>query len=824
MTLRSAVIGSQPRVLAVGRDITERKESEVRLARAATFRKLVTELATQFINLSLSAVPQRLGATLQRIGQTLECWRCGLFRLDVERSTMGLYRLWQAEGQVDIEAVLAQSSEIIFSAFHERLASGESFVLRLPGDLPSKAKALRETLKLDSDRSWLFSPLIHDNLLVGCMVLEMEDAAVRWSEEERDLFIVAMEMVTNVLVRSESEARLQASERRYRHLFDSAGDGIAILDSSMFVDCNPKTLELFDCTREAFVGHEVLAFSAETQISGRPAQEEIQEHVGAALAGQAQHFEWIHRRKTGALFHAEISLSAIELEDGRYVQAMVRDISERKRAEQELKASEERFRNLADMLPQPIYESDLVGRILYANQSAFRIFGYKKDDLKASGLVSFNLLAEEDREEAWKNAKRLLQGEELMAREYTALRRDGHRFPVITYSNLIYKDGQAVGFRGIVMDITELRRAEVALKESEEKYRHLVERANDGVAIVTQGRVRFVNNPLCQMMGIKRESLIGQTYGRYVGEEDRAFIEANAKKHLLGEEMPSIFEVTLHNGQGLELPVEVNAGMIPYQGQPSAFVFIRDITERRKAQEALRTAQQTHHLASLGTLAAGISHEINQPLMALKVKVDSMLYWGESDEALLQKNLSQNLHFISTEADKIDAIIRHMRSLIRMEKVSSQPLDINATITYATQLIGQRLASHGIRFELALSHRMPPVMSHATSIEQVLINLLVNAMYALDEMDQEDKWIMVRTRKQGKRCRIEVMDNGPGIPEAHINRIFDSLFTTRENGESMGLGLPIVQYLLSQVEGGVQVSNRQGGGACFTVDLPLAVK
>ena len=129
-----------------------------------------------------------------------------------------------------------------------------------------------------------------------------------------------------------------------------------------------------------------------------------------------------------------------------------------------------------------------------------------------------------------------------------------------------------------------------------------------------------------------------------------------------------------------------------------------------------------------------------------------------------------------------------MRSLIRMEKVVSEPLDIHETMTRATQLIGQRLKAHDIRFDLVLSRRMPLVMAHATSIEQVLINLVANAMFALDETDQEDKWIQVRTRKHGRFCRIEVSDNGPGIPEAHLSRIFDSLFTTRENGEGHGPG------------------------------------
>jgi C4-dicarboxylate-specific signal transduction histidine kinase len=251
-------------------------------------------------------------------------------------------------------------------------------------------------------------------------------------------------------------------------------------------------------------------------------------------------------------------------------------------------------------------------------------------------------------------------------------------------------------------------------------------------------------------------------------------------------------------------------------------VMIRNITERKRIQEAIEKARQALHLASFGTLAAGIAHEINQPLTALKVKVDGLLYWGVKKPAVLQKDMLQHLRFISDQADKIDQIIRHMRSLIRHEKPHTSRIDVNETVRKACSFMRQQLASHGIELKLKMSGSCPVILSNATSLEQVFINLVQNALRALDGSDRRDKAVVITTRILNKKCIIEVRDNGTGVPPALLDRIFDPLFTTEQEGIGMGLGLSIVQRFVTDMGGTVRVKNQPGGGAAFQISVPLS--
>ena len=622
-------------------------------------------------------------------------------------------------------------------------------------------------------------------------------------------------IATDVTEQRRMQNELLISEERFRALSENAQDTIMRFDrEKRHLYVNPAVEQLTGYKATEFIGkkHEDMDFP-----------EDLVREWGYYID---RVFE------TGKVQRSEFKMPngkwvdwflVPELDMEGEVQAVItsaRDISGYKAVLQALEESEERFRHLADLLPQPIYEADLEGRITYANLAAYQIFGYDPSDMQR-GVIDLELVAPEQQDLAQDATRAMLRGEDVPPIEYMAQRRDGTTFPMIVYSNVIERGGAAVGFRGIVLDITAIRQAEVALTQSEEKYRLLVERARDGIAIVTGEEIRFVNQPVCRMLDLQYDEVIGRPLSQFLQDEETGLSYSEIIQSVYSSEATTSFELTLKGAAGHKLPVEILVDSYQYRGEEAVLVYIRDITERKRAEAAKRQVQQAHHLASLGTLAAGISHEINQPLMALKVKVDSMLFWGEENPEILKSNLLRNLEFISSEADKIDQIIRHMRSLIRMEKVEPRPDNINAIIDRAIHLISQRLASHGIRLTCKYSKALPEVMLHATSVEQVMVNLLSNAMFALDQLDREDKWVVVRTRKAGKYCLIEVCDNGPGIPEELHARIFDPLYTTREKGEGMGLGLPIVQHLLMQIHGSIKLKNRSEGGAQFTIKLPL---
>jgi PAS domain S-box-containing protein len=487
-------------------------------------------------------------------------------------------------------------------------------------------------------------------------------------------------------------------------------------------------------------------------------------------------------------------------------------------------------KQMEDSLRMTQYSLDHVGEgafwihkdasIADVNETACRMLGYSHDELLEMKLTEI----EPDLSPAsWRNYWRHLKKEKILVTETGQKTRTGRLIPVEVIGNYIEYNGKQYIFR-VVRNIEERQATLYALKESEEKYRSLVELASDGIVILQNELIRFANNRIYEMLDIPASRLLGSSWLEYVPPEEHPMILEYYKKRLRGDPVPRTFETRIIVQRHKTLPVEISAGRIKFHEEESFLVFIRDISERKKAELALQQAQSTYHLASLGTLAAGISHEINQPLTALKLKVDGLLYWGNENPEILQKNLRSNLQFITEQADEIDKIIRHMRSLIYQEKSPPRPIDVNQTIQKACRLVEQRLMSHNISLELKLSRRNPVVMALETPLEQIVINLMTNAINALDRKQIVKKQILIRTHVCDSLCIIEFTDNGPGIPEPDLVKIFDPLFTTETNGKGMGLGLSIVQELLKQFKGSIKADNRKTGGVMMTVQLPLIPK
>jgi C4-dicarboxylate-specific signal transduction histidine kinase len=254
---------------------------------------------------------------------------------------------------------------------------------------------------------------------------------------------------------------------------------------------------------------------------------------------------------------------------------------------------------------------------------------------------------------------------------------------------------------------------------------------------------------------------------------------------------------------------------------------LRDITEQVKMnREKQRLQEQTsraQRLASLSTISAGIAHEINQPLNTMRVIVDGMLYWHKRGRLPEHDKIIKNLQKISAQVGRVDEIIKHMRSLVGSGNATELELcNLNNAVGDALGVLGRQLTSHKINVVKKLARDLPGVLGNAHRLEEVVINLLVNAMHALDKADNVlEKEIKCLTCVSGEKVILEISDNATGISVDIKDSIFDPFFTTKETGEGMGLGLSIVQTLLSGFSGQIEAHNNEKGGATFRVELPV---
>ena len=388
------------------------------------------------------------------------------------------------------------------------------------------------------------------------------------------------------LEKSESECMraqeaLRDSEEKYRDLFETAMVGLyrSRIEDGKILEANQACADIFGYdSADQFVAECV---TSEHYANPARRQELLQQ---LSAQGKVDEFEILATRLNGS--HVNIAISATIYPERGYIEGVLIDITEPKRAEEALRESEKRFRELAELLPQPVFEMDLEANFTYGNRCGFDAFGYNQDDMK-KGLNALELFIPEEGGRVKQNIRKTLTGEEFEDHEYTGLMKDGSTFPVLVYSAPIIKKDKPVGVRGIVLDITERKRMEEALRESEEKYRQLISTTPDAFLVFDADTRQFieVNEASEELYGYSREKFLNLRPLDITAEPQKS--EESIKQVISGER--SRIPLRYHRKKdGTVFPVEISTSSFVYKGCNVVCGVIRDITDRKRAEEAMR--------------------------------------------------------------------------------------------------------------------------------------------------------------------------------------------------------------------------------------------
>ena len=296
-------------------------------------------------------------------------------------------------------------------------------------------------------------------------------------------------------------------------------------------------------------------------------------------------------RKNGDTFPAMTFASPIIFEDKVIgIRGLILDISEPEAMGKALRESEKRYRELAELLPQTVYEHDMDGKLTYLNQAGKKTFGIESLE---TGVSANDLVVAEDIERMLNNMQKSSFGNTTSrGNSYTAMRLNGEKFPVMIFATPMISEEKITGIRGIVIDMTEYMAMEKALRESERKYRALIDKATDGILITQSGVFKFVNPAFCEMMQYTEKELINKPFIEVVDKEHHAEMLENHIRRMTGASFPAIYRAKLYRKDGSSIMVELNSRTTDFEGNPASFVITRDITDRLQTEEELRKAKK----------------------------------------------------------------------------------------------------------------------------------------------------------------------------------------------------------------------------------------
>jgi len=451
-------------------------------------------------------------------------------------------------------------------------------------------------------------------------------------------------------------------------------------------------------------------------------------------------------------------------------------------------------------------------RILYVNRRAAEILGRPSEQL--IGQEPSTILRAQDRAVVPTSIARPA-GAPPSSHQLVIERPDGQQIPISLASTRMQTATGLLSF-GYFRDVSHERDTVEALRSSEARFRLLVEAAPDGVVILKRGVIVFINPRATHLLGLeKSEHAIGRPIASFLPPADAALAGQRIAAMLRdGVEFPPSEYSVLADPARI---VEIKSIVCEWEGEPAVLAYARDVTERKSIQRRL---VESDRLAAIGTLAAGVAHEINNPLTYARLsaqRIERIIDTLEIPTAALA-TLHGHLGDINHAISRIASITQSLRTFVSRDDDAPGPVDISAVLARALKMVDNELR-HAARLAYAPAS-MPPVTGNAARLEQVFVNVLINAIKALPPNPPTPHEIRVAVEHVGARVTVAITDTGTGIPAALLSRIFDPFFTTRDIGHGMGLGLSVSKTIIEKLGGEIAVESTVGVGTAVRVHLP----
>ncbi|MFW6276220.1 MAG: PAS domain S-box protein [Bacteroidota bacterium] len=595
---------------------------------------------------------------------------------------------------------------------------------------------------------------------------------------------------------------------------------------------------------------EITGFSCDKKTTLKEAvtdifQDEFREKVAGNLEKllnkQKEFFETEGRITTADGNAKWVNLKAYYIKDeinGDSVIGNILNLNAKIENEKAVEYNEKKFRGLFEQSTDGIILISPDGKINDWNSSCSEMIGVNASDVinksldelsgmkrvKESGLLDFLL---EQSSNFSDNKFKKLKG----PREFTLYSADDSTRLIQAHSFIIMVE-KSFQIGTVLRDITDLRNIS-------EAYRILADQSIQGISIVSEGRIKYSNKAFLDISGYSADDVASMQWNDFIKiahPDYRDSIDKRLKNILEGGKEKGENHLKIITKDKKEKWVEAFSILIEYKGKPAIQSIIMDITDRvnaelekektlksqlnaeRKKNEAMRIIEESAKIASIGVVAGGITHEINQPLNAIKIGSDGLLLWNEKSKNSMPSSIIKIIKGISESSDRISEIISHMRSYWNESTPGSLlSIDLNEAVNNSVNLIQRRLDSHEITLIKQLFEKNIFIRGERVHLELMINNLINNSYNALKNINIKDKFIKLETYLKDDYAFFEINDNGPGIPEEDMNSIFDPFHSKMGLSGHDNLGLAIVKMFAERFGAKISSRNNLLGGACFTI-------
>ncbi len=629
----------------------------------------------------------------------------------------------------------------------------------------------------------------------------------------------------DITERRRAEESLRESEEKFRILAEQLPGMVFINSGGRVLYANRRSVETLGYTREELTapGFDFMSFIAED--SREEVGKQFRRH---ALGEEVEPYECTLVTQDGRLVETIISTKLITFEGQPAILGVVTDITERKQAEQSLRESEEKFRSLTEQLPNMVF-INAGGRIIYVNRECEEALGYAREEFFAPDFNFFSLIAPEFRDriaESWRNH---LAGNEVKPFEYALLTKDGRRIEAIITSQLINYGGQTA-LLGIVTDITERKSAEMALRESEEKFRILAEQMPSIIFINQRGRIRYVNSTCEDVTGYRKEEFYAPDFNflNVVAPAFQDQVRENFAAYLEGKPLP-LYEGDILTRDGRILTGLHSFTTITYQGEPALLAVITDVTQRKLMEKELQAAKealerQNEELKELDRIKDGllrdVTHELKTPVAKHFMQLE--LLKKMIKECGMEEKARNVLRVMESSIRRQENVIRNILDLARLEagerRYVIRPVLMSELLEDVLEDFHYAFEAHGFAVDREFAGVTVP--TDRDILWHVFSNIINNAVKFRTSAGRPE--LSVTIEQEDGRAMIRFADNGVGLAPEDRLRVFDRFYKGSSSIDGSGVGLTIAKKIVEDLRGSIRIDSRgPGQGTTVTVSLPL---